>query len=53
MTCASLVAMTPTKRTEHIQIRVTPAEKRTIQKAAKAARLDVAAYLRSLALPKQ
>lgn len=38
------------KRTEHIQIRVTPAEKRAIIKAAKQAGLDVASYLRNLAL---
>ncbi len=43
----------PAKRTEHIQIRVTPAEKRAISKAAKDAGLDVASYLRSLALTKR
>lgn len=43
--------MTPTeKRTGHIQIRVTASEKAAIQKAADKAGLDVASYLRSLAL---
>lgn len=38
------------KRTEHIQIRVTPREKRQIEKAAAKSGLSVAGYLRHLAL---
>lgn len=41
------------KRTETIQLRLAPAEKKAIQAAAKKAGLDVASYIRQRTIPKR